>query len=1008
MAKWTEAQQKAIDVRDGNYLVSAGAGSGKTAVLTERVYRLLKEGTPVSSLLVLTFTNKAAFEMKERVRKNVLKDPETSYLAPQIDSSNIMTFDAYALQIVKKYHYLLNVSRNVKIVDASILDVKKRLILDNIFDKLYKAKDEKFVSLISSYSIKKDDDIKDFILRIDAQSCLKENKIQYLKEYESQHYSELHLEKNIEEFRQMILHRIDSLRNLAYFFENTQESEAIISLFDKLSTAKTLDELINLLLVFSFPRMAKGLEQSDKDLHTSIKEEFDKKIKKLADVGTSFDVRARYFATRPHVSTIINIILAMNKELDYFKTKYEVFTFNDISFMALQIVSLVEVNKEIKRNLKYIMIDEFQDTSDIQEKFISLISNNNVYVVGDIKQSIYRFRNANSDIFKAKYDEYKKGKGGELICLLHNFRSRNEVIEDINKTFSKLMSEEIGGANYKLDHNFIHGNLEYDNAGLNSKNNHLELYRYNLLEDKSETEARIIAEDIILKINSGYVVYDRSLTKLRPCRYDDFAVLLDRTTKFDTYQKVFNAYNIPLNMAKDEDIKSTKVVVVIKNLVKLFSLIGDSLTTEMKHLYASIARSFIMSKTDQEIYDDISQNKLYQSEVFMKLISIKKELMNLSLSEILLSIINSFDIINKIPLIGDTVANQYRIESMVNASKTMELMGYSFEEYVNYFAYLDSYDIGLVVDSNVKLGNSVQLMNIHKSKGLEFNIIYYGGLSSRFNSENTKSQFMVSSHYGIVMPQIENESSESIHRYLIINEEQSADISEKMRLFYVALTRAKEKMILLYENKENNKPIYLLKNANSFYDFINYFDFESSYFKDVSLSASSRLSINKTNDVIYPLEIRNITIESKELLFTHASKTVVEPVEESLLDFGTKMHQILELIDLSNPDYSLIKDPNELAIIKRFLNNPIFADVNKGKVFHEYEFVDEINNTRGIIDLLIVYEDHIDIIDYKLKSIDDVNYDNQLATYANYIKSISNKPINKYLISIIDGRKRMV
>ena len=251
-----------------------------------------------------------------------------------------------------------------------------------------------------------------------------------------------------------------------------------------------------------------------------------------------------------------------------------------------------EVREELANYFSEILIDEYQDTSDIQETFISLISNNNVYMVGDIKQSIYRFRNANPYIFKNKYDNYSNHLNGEKIDLNKNFRSRSEVINNINLMFNYIMNDNIGGADYKTSHQMVFGNTAYNNN--EEFNMQILTYDHDKSFNKNEIEAFLIAKDIKNKINNKYQVFDKKTSSLRGATYNDFVILMDRTTDFELYKKIFEYQNIPLAIYKDETLNGEVDTTVLCNLLCLIKATRErDFSTKFKYLFTSIARSFL-------------------------------------------------------------------------------------------------------------------------------------------------------------------------------------------------------------------------------------------------------------------------------------------------------------------------------------------------------------------------------------------------------------------------------
>ena len=231
-----------------------------------------------------------------------------------------------------------------------------------------------------------------------------------------------------------------------------------------------------------------------------------------------------------------------DKKLNKYKETNNMYEFTDIAILAINLVeNNPEVKKELMSRFNEILLDEYQDTSDLQEKFISCISNNNVYMVGDIKQSIYRFRNANPYIFKNKYDAYSLSNGGIKIDLMKNFRSRREVLENINEIFNHIMDDKIGGAEYQNGHQMIFGNTTYEENGKTDNNYNFEFYNYTYDKNgkfkREEIEIFLIAKDIKEKVNSNYQVYDKDKGILRNITYNDFVILMDRSKNFSLYKK---------------------------------------------------------------------------------------------------------------------------------------------------------------------------------------------------------------------------------------------------------------------------------------------------------------------------------------------------------------------------------------------------------------------------------------------------------------------------------------
>lgn len=1331
---YTIDQQKAIISKGTNIIVSAGAGSGKTQVLTQRVIHFIKnENYKIDEFLILTFTNLAALEMKNRIRKALTEEGLED--AKYVDSADICTFDSYALGLVKKYHFMLNVSKDIKIIDSNIIEVRKRTILDTIFERLYKEEDQAFLQMIAEFCFKDDIEIRNLILEIYNKALLELDTDAYLKTFTKTYFNDNLIKQMIKEMFNKLCNERNELIKLIANLPSIQLSKKDSRLYDvavkevlhTYLNAGTYDEIIAFpkSLGFSKPR---NLTEQDNSLIKQFKDKYEKIYKltsKLPDDEIAF--KDSINCNLEYTKKIIEIIYELDKHVNDYKNKYQVFEFNDIAKMSLSLVSNNEVIKnEIKNKLKMIMVDEYQDTSSIQEAFINQIASDNVYMVGDVKQSIYRFRNARCDIFIDKYNKYKNFNGGIAIDLKKNFRSRKEVLSDINYIFKTIMTEECGGASYKKNHLIEYGNTKFDEKDNYLLQNHSDIILYEKNnQDQAFLEAHLIARDIINKINNNYQVYDSSSpNRIRPCNFSDFCILMDRGSAFETYAKIFSEYKLPLFIENDENIKESDIVLILSNLLKLMKYIKnhDYSSQEFIKSFISISRSFIFSYSDEKIYQ-ICKNKSFKEDLIIK--QIQEELYKTSMYPIYTqfeNLIFSLDIYNKCIIYGEVTKNEKYLDTFLDMFKTMSSLDYALDDFILYLEYIDTYDLKINLSSSGSSIDSIKLMNIHKSKGLEFNIVYFSGLYRNFNQSEYKKSFGISNKFGIIFPQ-KNLNKESVVKILNKDKETKEDLSERIRLFYVALTRTKEKMIFLcdsalykyyqeefnikllntfvqnnnlnfiskeqlinqildsynnklitkevlnmlcqnyeieyvedlnsernekqlrylssdhqvyyfYNDQELSRGIYaflnnkitkeqlkiyisffdleldwiyidLIKNSpydnlnlnklmlnhqqnyiskesfintikanklcvkdyslyfNLFFDYypnqleintaINYLgngnnDFSAfekvikylgydltkkgltnlkelisgsdeeiidvlntnfdDYFipndylinhQTVSSSLMGKdicykffkmyqenkialeefkslinvfnyeldvdfLNLNESlkkqttsridriitlKDVNFEVEnIKNfkdlftcfidyplfnkyiISLELEEKLTKYLSQNtefeqlIVKPFEinkniintftaskkinldanKRNLEFGTLIHSLLEIVDFKNPNYEFIQDQYYIDIIKNFLSSDLMKNIQKGKVFKEYEFYDENNLTRGIIDLMIVYDDHVDIIDYKTKNIDDDSYIKQLKVYETYLNQFLGLKVNTYLYSLITNQ----
>lgn len=1031
-AIWTDEQWNAIYDKGHNIIVSAGAGSGKTAVLSERVIENLKSGMSIKEVLLLTFTKAASLEMKTRIRNKIKKNPSLSKELSLIDEAYITTFDSFALSIVKKYHYILNISPNVSIIDEPIIRIKKKEILTNIFDKYYENRNEKFLKLISDFCIKDDKEIFESILSIYSKIDLKYNKNEYLDNYINEYFNINRINNDIKDYEKLLMSKFEELDYLIEDMSYYTDSDYITNLrlsVSNLMHSKTYDEIVSNLSV-EIPRLPKGSTDEVKEKKELINDVI-KNIKSLCTYKNREEIMSSILSTKDYKEVIIDILKEFDEYVMSYKYENDIYEFTDIANLAIKLVKEnMSVKEELKSSFKEIMIDEYQDTNDLQEILINMISDNNVYMVGDIKQSIYRFRNANPDIFKEKYNKYSNHIGGEKIDLNKNFRSREEVLNNINLLFNKVMDESIGGADYIKSHQMIFGNKSYIKKGKTLQNYDFELYSY-MYDKKSEyskeeIEAFIIAKDILSKVKGNYQIFDKDTSVLRNAEYSDFVILMDRTTNFDLYKKIFLYLGIPLELYKDETMNEDTDIIVLNNLIKFTIKLDTGVyDKELEYLFTSVMRSFLCESTDEKIFDTIKNKTILTSPLANKVRKIK--LNNKSSYEIINDLINEFDFYNKLITIGNESASSVKLNSILSNAKTTSNIGYdinSFSEYLDN-VIKEKIDIKYTIHSGVS--NSVKIMTIHKSKGLEFPICYFSGLYKPFNISDIKEKFTYSNKYGIITPYFDEGVAETIYKHLLKNDYLKEEISEKIRLFYVALTRAKEKMILVmpYEEIVNGKESDLVSNVvrskyKSLLDivsstlvsltkYVTVIDYnKSGITKDYSLLIKKdfKSGIEKSTEV---LNVNELLVENETLIDKHYSKEnnklITSDVKKNM-KFGKYVHEVLEYFDLKKKDYSYIKDEFIKNKIISFSNLPIFDNVNEANIFHEYEFIYTLNNTKyhGVIDLMLEYPSHIDIIDYKLSDVTDINYISQLNGYKEYISSITKKPVNVYLYSIINEK----
>lgn len=1039
MPSWTKEQSLAIYESGKNIIVSAGAGSGKTAVLSERVLKKIENGIDIDRLLILTFTKAAASEMKNRIRKKIKSNKDLIEQLNRLDSSYITTFDSYSLSIVKNYHYLLNIKKNVSIIEENILNIKIEEYLEEIFEKKYQSNDEKFFKLINDFCIKDDSLIKKTIININKKLNMKYDKEDYLNNYVNDKYNDNYINENINKYVNFIKEKISYLDLLLTKLSDYVDCDyysVVANSLQNLFNASTYEEIRESCSV-KLPNLKRGTEETGKLIKKEMSEII-KEINELTIIPDTQSLKNNIYLTKDYVEVIIDIIKELDLYVNDYKHQNDLYDFNDISKMAIKIVKEnKDIREELKNYFQEILVDEYQDTNDLQEEFITSISNNNLYMVGDIKQSIYRFRNANPNIFRTKYNNYAVNNGGMKIDLLKNFRSREEVLANINLIFDYIMDDAIGGAEYKEGHRMVFGNTTYNIEGKTSQDNNLEIYNYPYDKKngftKEEIEAFIIANDILDKVNNHYQVFDKDEQILRDINYSDFSILIDRTTSFELYKKVFLYKHIPLSIFKDEYLTSSDLLLVIKNIFKLLDVVVNKKSKkELTYSFLSIGRSFLFNYTDDYLFNIIKNDRYQETIILEKINVIKENIDSKSISMILDEIIHEFDLYNKLIEIGDLKESYVKVEYLYSLSTNLNQMSYTYQDFIEFIDNIIENGTDIKFSLNKEENNSVKIMTIHKSKGLEYHICYFPGLTPKFNDSDIKEKFIYDNNLGIISPYFNEGIGNTFYRELFKENYEKEEISEKIRLFYVALTRAKEKMIFILpmeemeeEYDENELVVNNIRlSYRSFKDILKSIKSKVNiYIKDIdinSLGLTNKYNIVTSNNLFEKIikennKIETINYQIPKLLekeqshFSKSNTGLITKEQKEVMELGTKLHYIMETLDFINPNFNSIEDKYQ-KYITRFLESDLLKDIKNGKVYKEYEFIEKDDNNikTGIIDLMIEYNDHIDILDYKLKNINDSDYNKQLLGYKNYIEKLTNKKTNIYLYSLFDSKYREV
>ena len=1001
--KWTEEQSQAIHEKGSNILVAAAAGSGKTAVLVERIInKIIEEEIDIDKLLVVTFTNAAASEMRERILnaiyKKIEEEPTNLRLQKQItllNKSNICTIHSFCLDVIRNNFYEINISPNFRIGDTAEIELLKEEVLDELFEDLYLKEDEGFLKLLEIYTSYKDDEpLKDIVKSIYnfiqsapfPEKWLAEKVKLFDIDIENTDFAETVWGKIIlNNYKECIEENILGLKKIKKELDAENELEKfsqairldIENLESLLANLNSWDKSYELAKNFSFVRWPSS-KKINSETPAFVKEKRDMinaKFKKLKDsifIYTSAEVLADLKDMYEVLNLLQAIILKFNENYKKAKLERNIIDFNDIEHLALKILIKdedgkyvpSEIAKKYQDKFEEIAIDEYQDSNMVQEYILTSISKgNNIFMVGDVKQSIYKFRQAMPELFLNKYKTYKlkkeKTEADDLkIQLFKNFRSRKNILDTTNIIFQEIMSKDLGDVDYNED--------EYLNLGANYEEPQLENIDFagkteiNIInledttkdvqedeEDNVKTEriensileARYVAKKINELVNSNYYVLDKK-EGYRKVTYKDIVVLLRSTTELspiyekeisdlgmsvysETSTEYLNSVEIQLIMSClkiiDNPMQDIPLVTVMRSMIGGFTdndLIEIRLADKYENFYESIVKARI--QVNEEL-----RNKI---DSFLELINQWREASEfLALDELIWKIYMDTGYYNYVGLMQNGKLRQANLKMLFERAKQYESA--TFKGVFNFINFIDKLklrnnDLGAakIIGENE---NVIRIMSIHKSKGLEFPVVFLSSTGKNFNLKDLREKILIHQEIGFG-PNYEN--SELKIEYPTLAKEaikmvsKRESISEEMRVLYVALTRAKEKLIItgiekdlqksieskekelqIYESEDNSKiNPKILESYKSYLDWI-----ELVYLKN-KIKNSDIFEFN----VISKAEILNQTVESeaerKDVLKDIANKKVSKE----------NMEKIKNILEWEYKYKDSTEMPSELSVSK--------------------------------------------------------------------------------------------
>lgn len=972
--KWTKPQKQVIDNRNSNLLVSAAAGSGKTAVLVEHIIgRVLDKENPVDidRLMVVTFTSAAAGEMRERIllaiEDAIEKNPDNKHLRKQmsyIHNAKITTLHSFCLNLIREHFDIPDIDPAFRVADNGETELMKSDVVKEVMEEFYKTEREDFHELIEQLAQgNRDTAAENYILSFYESACSSINPEKWIKDMAAYYDIDNSGEGGSIHLKVLTEHIDIVLGECRLMYENALNiidgpagpysyREIIMSEYENVLSA--LDEpdfnkKCKIIASFEFATMRAGKDGSDKELREAVKSLRDsskKQLKGLKELYCAADLD-KYNEViqklKPAADVFAEATIEFGRRFAQRKREKNLVDFNDIEHMALQILTdekdggIVpsDAADEIAKGITEVIVDEYQDINQIQDTILTCLSTErfgqpDMFMVGDVKQSIYGFRKADPELFMYKYDKYSSDVTEEnknmKIILDKNFRSRPDVIDSINYIFKSIMYKDFGGVEYKGENELYQG-ADYPRMpeGQSGKTELLIADMPDGVEkdsdedgnykgiSKKQLEARMAASRIkeLTDTQNSYKVFDRKKGVYRNALYKDILILL-RSTKRNAqiYMDELMAAGIPVYFEQQTGYFDT---VEVSELLSFLNVIDNPhqdiyMAATLKSPFGNVteqelamiragsdgkndlcddARDYIASGTSEQLADKLTV-------FFERLYKLRSMASYTSIHDLITYIAEDTGYDSYVAAMPAGERRSANIEML--KEKALEYENGSYKGLFNFVRYIEKikkYDIesgeASVVSEN---DNIVRIMSIHKSKGLEYPIVFLCNANGKFNDMDSGKSLLIHKKFGIGMDYINRETRVKSRGYYkdCIKAIQRREVrEEEMRVLYVALTRAKEKLIITASGVKAEKYGLCgngrvskgkLINSGSFMDFIGYVlgnDIQTGNSHiDIRYVPVGQLVMEEVKkNVLYGAEEQNFRNWNREYIYSEAARSEI-------------------------------------------------------------------------------------------------------------------------------------
>ncbi len=866
--KFTEEQQRVIDVRGCNLLVSAAAGSGKTAVLVERIMtRIKQEELDIDRLLIVTYTEAAAAEMRERIHASIEKalesDPDNAHLQRQstlVHRALITTIHGFCQSVIRDYFHTIDLEPGFRVGEEGELRLLKQDVLDEVLEKWYAENDAQFLEFLESYAAGKDDKaIEEMVLKLYQQSrsnpdarawldaCVQRYEIPDTDALEEAPFTKVlvsEVRRQLEEVEETILFAKELCmeEDGPYTYETALDSD--LNLIASLKSLSRFTDFYEPMQTLTWEGLA-GKPKTASDDKVKMVQNLRKDWKDTVD-----KIRKDYFSEEPEILCSDLLIARGNMEIfaklvnefaecysEKKKSKHLI-DFDDMLHYALDILTdrsdgtfvPSAAAKEYQDHFVEIMIDEYQDSNLLQDTILTSVSKvsqgePNIFMVGDVKQSIYRFQLSRPELFMEKYDTYSDGEGDRQKIDLHrNFRSREEVLDAVNFVFEQNMIKEFGGISYD-----DRAALNYGADYTTKSGNETELLLADAKElsdtEKQELEAKMIASRI-KQLVGHHEVYDRKTESYRKAEYRDIVILGRSPKKWaDRFVRVFAEEGIPAHSHSKEGYFKTQEIRTMLDYLRILDNprqdipFAAVLTSSFAGL-SSQHLAMLKSSSEEKTFYDKSRVYLTEGEdltlrqhlqVFFQVFDrFREKVAYTSIHSLLWEIMSVTGYGNYVVALPAGEQRKANLDMLVEKAIAFESTSYKgLFHFVRYIEQLEKYEVDYGEAGTLdESANVVRIITIHKSKGLEFPIVFVADMDKGINMQDVRKSLAIHPELGVGLDAIDvvnRTKSPTLLKHAIKIQIINESVAEELRILYVAMTRAKEKLIMVSATKKAEK-----------------------------------------------------------------------------------------------------------------------------------------------------------------------------------------------------------